>query len=65
MKKTRLKMKNRSHRFDINRPKSRHGNKYILNIKCVTVPWWLTIFFKQHLSNIWSSIHEKGKQHCS
>ena len=23
-----MKMKNRSHRYDINRPRSRHGHKY-------------------------------------
>ena len=26
--KIRLKIKNRSHRYDINRPHSRHGHKY-------------------------------------
>ena len=26
--KMRLKIKNRSHRYDLNRPRSRHGHKY-------------------------------------
>ena len=45
-----MKMKNRSHRrFDINRPRYIHGLKHSKYIKC-----WI----KQHLINIWSSIHE-------
>ena len=35
-------MKYRSHRYEINRPRSRHERKY---------------------SNIWTSVHEKVKQH--
>ena len=55
----RLKMK--SHRYNITRPRPRHGHKYTkykisLNIMMV-------ISIKQHLSNIWSSIHGKVKQH--
>ena len=42
--------KNTSHRYDINRPRPRHGRMMIICIK-------------QHLSNIWSSIYEKVKQH--
>ena len=37
-----MKMKYRSHRYEINRPRSRHERKY---------------------SNIWTSVHEKVKQH--
>ena len=34
----------------------------IENIKSVSVWWCLFIWIKQHLSNIWSSIHENVKQ---
>ena len=47
------KMKNRSHRYDINRPKPRYS-KYK---KCLNM--MMLICIKQHISNIWSSIHEK------
>ena len=50
--KMKMKLRNRSHRYDINRPRSRHGPRYSKYKKCL-----------QHLSNIWSSIHEKVKQH--
>ena len=30
-----MKMKHRSHRYDINRPKSRHGQKYSKYKKCL------------------------------
>ena len=36
-----LKMKSESHRYGINRPKSRH-----VNIKCVSVSWWLYVLSK-------------------
>ena len=55
-----MKMKNRSHRYDINRPRSRHGHK-CSKYKSVSVLMML-IYTKQHLSNLWSSIHEKVKQ---
>ena len=56
-----IKMKNRSHRYDMNRPRPRHGHKYS---KYKNYPvMMLHICVKQHLSNIWSSIHEKAKQH--
>ena len=52
VKKMRLKMKNRSSRYDINRPRHWHGHKYtkykiILDIMIVTS-------IKQHPSYIWS-----------
>ena len=63
--KTKMKMKNRSHSYDINRRRSKYGHKHI-NIKNVSV-WWclyhMLICIKQHVSNIWSSIHQKVKQH--
>ena len=40
-----MKMKNKSHRYDINRPRSRHGQKYNKHKECLTC-------VKQHLSNI-------------
>ena len=52
-----MKMKNRPHRCDINRPRSRHGHKYSKYKKCLTM--MMLICIKQHLSNIWSSIEEK------
>ena len=30
-----MKMKNRSHRYDINRPRARHGRKYTKYRKCL------------------------------
>ena len=56
-----VKMKNRSHRYDINRARPRHGHKYTKNKKCLSV--MILTYNKQLLSNTWSSIHEKVKQH--
>ena len=54
-------MKNISHRYDINRPRPRHGHKYTKYKMCLTI--MMVMCIKQHLSNIWSSINEKVKQH--
>ena len=54
-----MKIKKRSHRSDINRP--RHGHKYSRYKKCLTM--MILICVKQHVSNIWSSIYENVKQH--
>ena len=54
-------MKNRSHRYDINRIRRRHGHKYTKYKTCIGI--MIVICIKQHLSNILSSIHEKVKQH--
>ena len=43
-------MKNRSHRYNINRPRSRHGHKYSKFNKCLAMMMPLRI--KQHLSTI-------------
>ena len=51
----------RSHRYGINRPRSRHGHKSSVYKKCLSMMMLLCI--KQYLSNTWSSIHEKVKQH--
>ena len=59
--KIKIKMKNRSHRYEINRPRSRHRHKYGKYNNCISMMMYICI--KQHLSNIWSSIHEKVKQH--
>ena len=48
--KTRLKMKNRSHRYDINRPRPRHGYKYAKYKMCHST--MMVICIKQHLRNI-------------
>ena len=53
-----MKMKNRLHRYDINRPRSRHGQKCSKYKKYLSM--MILICIKQHLSNIWSSIYEKG-----
>ena len=54
-------MENRSHRYDINRARSMHRHKYTKYKIRLSI--MMVICIKQHLSNIWSSIHEKGKQH--
>ena len=47
----RLKMKNRSHRYDINTPRPRHGHRYIKYKICLSIIM-MVICIKQHLSNI-------------
>ena len=55
--KMQMKMKNRSYKYNINRP-----NLDIVNIKkCLNI--MLLICIKQHLKIMWSSIHEKVRQH--
>ena len=56
-----VKMKNRSHRYNTNWAKPRHGNKYSKYKKCFKLMMLLCI--KQHLSHIWNSIHEEVNQH--
>ena len=58
-----MKMKSISHRHDMNRPRSRNEQKYSKYKKCLHM--MMLKYVKQHLSNIWSSIHEKVKQHWS
>ena len=55
-----LNMKNRSYRYDINRPRPRNRHKYTKYKMCLSI--MMAICIKQHLSNIWSSIHEQVKQ---
>ena len=59
--KTKIKMKIKSNRHHTNRPRSRNKYKYIKYKKCFTM--MMLICIKQHLCNIWGSIHEKVKQH--
>ena len=42
-------MENRSERYDIDRPRSRHGHKYT-KYMCLSI--MMVICIKQHLSNI-------------
>ena len=50
IKKTKIKLKNGSYRYDINRPRSRHGRKYTKYKKCFTMT--ILICIKQHLKLI-------------
>ena len=52
----RLKTKNRSNRYDINRPRDRLGHKYTKYEMYLSK--MMVICIKQHLSNIWSSIDD-------
>ena len=56
-KKMRLKRKNRSNRYDINRPRRCHGHKYTKFKICLHI--MMVVSIRQHLS----LIHEKDKQH--
>ena len=56
-----MKMKNRPHRYDITRPRPRHGPKY--TIYKMRLGLMMAICIKQHLSSTSSSIYEKLKQH--
>ena len=53
-------MKNRSHKSDINRHKSRQGHKYRENKKCLSM--MMLICIKQHLSNIWATLRLRWKK---
>ena len=52
--KMKKKMKKISPRWDINKLRSKHGHKYRTSVSMM-----MLICIKQHLNNIWSSIHEK------
>ena len=45
-----MNMKNRSHRYDINRPRSRNGHKHSKYKTCFSM--MMLICIKQNLSNI-------------
>ena len=55
----RLKMRNRSHRYNINGLRPRQGHKYTKYKLYLSI--MVIICIKKHLSNIWSSIYEKAK----
>ena len=60
MMKMRLKMKSRSHRYDLNSPQPRHENKFTkYKIYHSTMVF---VCIKKHLSKILTSLHEKVKQ---
>ena len=59
--KVRLKKKNASDKCDMNKPKPRYGHEYTKGKMCLNI--MMVVCIKQHLSNIWISIHEKVKQH--
>ena len=50
-------MKISSQRYNINSHRPRHGHEYTKYKMCLSII--MVICVKQHLSNIWSSIHEK------
>ena len=54
----RLKMKRGPHRYDVNRTRHIQGHEQTKYKKCLSMMMPLCI--KEHLSNIWSSIHEKS-----
>ena len=47
--KMKIKNKNTSHRYDVNRPRSRHGHKYNNYKTCLSM---MFTCINQHLSNI-------------
>ena len=55
------KMKHRSQRYVINRPRSRQGHEYSKYKKCLIKA--MLVCIKQHLSKIWSLIYEKVKEY--
>ena len=61
--KVKKKKKNRSYKYDINRPASRHGLTYAnKHKKCLSMMMML-VCIKQHPVNTWGSIYEKVKEH--
>ena len=54
-------MKNRSYRYNTNKPRPRHRHTYTKYKMCLDIMRVTCI--KQPLSTVWSSIHEKDKQH--
>ena len=58
--KMRLKIKNRSQRYNIDRPRPRQEHKCRKYNMCLSNDGYMN---KQYLSNIWSSIHKKVEKH--
>ena len=61
--KMRIKIKNRSHRYEMNIPRSRNKHRYSKYKKCLCMV--MPLCMKQHKSNMPSSIYEKVKRHWS
>ena len=59
--KKKMKMENRSDGYGINRPRARRGHKYNKHKKWLRMMMFMCT--KQHLSKVWSLMHEKVKQH--
>ena len=59
--KMRMKIKSRSQIYDMNWSRPRHGHKYTKYKMCLSKIIFTCM--KQHISNIWSLIHEKVQQH--
>ena len=57
----RMKMKKRSHKYNINRTWPEHGYEYTKYKICLSV--MMVMSNKQHLCNFWSLVYEKVKQH--
>ena len=57
-------MKRKLHRYNINRPMLRHGDKYtqIYTKYKIQLSIMMDACIKQHQSNIWRSIYENVKQ---
>ena len=55
-----MKIKKRSHRYDITRHRPRHEHKY--NKYKLSLSFMMLICIKQHRSIIWNSDHENVKQ---
>ena len=53
-------MKNRSHRYGINRPRPRNRHAYTKYKMYFNM--MMVICIKEYLSKIWNAIHEKVKQ---
>ena len=54
-----IKIKIRSHRYDISKPRPRHGHRYSKKYLSIM----MLILNTHHPSNNWGSIHQKVKQH--
>lgn len=52
-----MKSKNRSYRYDVNRSSTKHGHKHNTNNKCHRKITF--VYIKLYLSNLWSWMHEK------
>ena len=56
-----VKIKKRSYRYDIIRPRSRYGHRYSKYKKSLNM--MVLISIKRELQNTWSSIYYEVKQH--